>query len=109
GPRHPEDAKEDMGGRNITFSGFCPAGDTKAQCDALTAATPGIFGIDPSASANQLLALLGPAYGISNNDVKASWDKLTWLARADMDITNNILGYVSAGTGFKSGNIEDGG
>jgi iron complex outermembrane receptor protein len=114
GLRYTDDSKQDIGGRNVTFNG-CPTGDTTAQCDALTAAgaigpnTPGIFGIEPSASPNQLLALLGPGYGISNNDVKASWNKLTWLARADMDITNNILGYISAGTGFKSGNIEDGG
>ena len=114
GLRYTQDTKQDVGGRNITYSG-CPTGDTVAQCNALTAAgeigpgTPGIFGIDPGASAQQLLALLGPGYSISNNDVKGSWDKLTYLARIDADITSRILGYVSVSTGFKSGNIEDGG
>lgn len=114
GLRYTEDTKQDIGGRNITYSG-CPTGDSTAQCDALASEgmigpnTPGIFGVDPSGNANQVLAALGPGYSISNNDVKASWDKLTWLVRADMDITDKILGYASVGTGFKSGNIEDGG
>jgi iron complex outermembrane receptor protein len=41
--------------------------------------------------------------------VKGSWDKFTWLARADADLTDDVLVYASVSTGFKSGNIEDGG
>jgi iron complex outermembrane receptor protein len=40
--------------------------------------------------------------------VKGSWDKLTWLARADADVNDDVLVYASVGTGFK-GNILDGG
>jgi iron complex outermembrane recepter protein len=104
GLRYTDDVKQDVGGRNITYNG-CPTGETSAEC----ALQPGISGLYPGANAQQLLAELGPGYAISNNDVRGEWDKMTWLTRADMDITNNILGYVSVGTGFKSGNIEDGG
>jgi iron complex outermembrane receptor protein len=100
GLRYTQDTKQDVGGRNITFNG-CPTADPNC--------TAGIFGIAPGATAQQLLAILGPGYAISNNDVKGSWDKLTYLGRLDVDVTDKILGYLSVGTGFKSGNIEDGG
>jgi hypothetical protein len=42
--------------------------------------------------------------------VKGSWDKFTWLAaRRHADVTDDVLAYASVSTGFKSGNIEDGG
>jgi len=105
GLRYTKDTKQDQGGRNVMFNGLssCLAVDTAANCSA------GIFGRDRSDTAAQLFALLGPGYAISNNDVKGSWSKLTWLARADADLTDDVLVYGSVSTGFKSGNIEDGG
>jgi len=105
GVRYTSDTKSDVGGRNVTGFG-CPA-----------AATPGgpippcrgIFGAFPNAPADQLVALLGPGFSISKNDVKGTFDKVTYLGRVDFDVTNNILGYASVSSGFKSGNIEDGG
>ena len=41
--------------------------------------------------------------------MKGSWDKVTWLARADADVNDDMLVYGSVSTGFKSGNILDGG
>jgi iron complex outermembrane receptor protein len=105
GLRYTDDTKQDQGGRNVTFNGLssCLLVDTAAHCNA------GIFGQAKGATAAQLLALLGPGYGIGNNDVKGSWNKLTWLGRADMDVSDDVLVYASVSTGFKSGNIEDGG
>ncbi|WP_165189166.1 TonB-dependent receptor [Caulobacter soli] len=105
GLRYTDDTKQDQGGRNVTFNGLssCLLVDTAAHCNA------GIFGQDRGATADQLLALLGPGYSIGKNDVKGSWDKFTWLGRADFDVTDDVLAYASVSTGFKSGNIEDGG
>lgn len=101
GLRYTDDTKQDVGGRNVTFAG-CPTGVDPTLCQT------GIFGAYPGATAEQLVNLL-PGYAISPNDVKGEWDKLTWLVRADADINANVLAYASIGTGFKSGNIEDGG
>ncbi len=102
GLRYTRDRKADIGGRNVTAFG-CPApGDP--QC------TVNFFGAYPDATAQELIALFPDGgFSISNNDVKGSWGKLTYLARADADLTQNILGYASISSGFKSGNIQDGG
>ena len=105
GLRYTDDTKQDVGGRNVTFggcpNGVPPAGATQVSCN-------GLFGRDQSFTAAELVAEL-PGFSISNNDTKGSWDKLTYLARVDADLTRNLFGYVSVSSGFKSGNIEDGG
>ncbi|TRW17204.1 TonB-dependent receptor [Glacieibacterium frigidum] len=102
GLRYTHDKKEDIGGRNVTAFG-CPA---TGPCNV------NIFGQFPNATAAELVALLnaqGGAFSISNNDVKGSWNKLSWLARVDADLAQDTLGYASVSTGFKGGNIQDGG
>ncbi|UAJ10979.1 TonB-dependent receptor [Glacieibacterium megasporae] len=102
GLRYTHDTKKDVGGRNVTAFG-CP---TSGPCNI------NIFGQFPNATADQLVALLnaqGGAFSISNNDVKGSWNKLSYLGRIDADLADNVLGYASISTGFKSGNIQDGG
>ncbi|QDC40022.1 TonB-dependent receptor [Sphingobium fuliginis] len=99
GLRYTSDKKEDIGGRNVTFSG-CPATLPADACQG------GIFGAYPNATADELAALL-PGFSISSNDVKGKWDKLTYLARVDADLAEDVLGYASISTGFKSGNIQD--
>lgn len=85
GFRYTRDDKRDTGGRNITC----------ATC------TQPIFGRDPYSL---------PGYAVSDNDVYGVWTKPTWLVRGDVDIIKDeLLAYASVGTGFKSGNIEDGG
>ncbi|MDB5455406.1 MAG: TonB-dependent receptor [Caulobacter sp.] len=101
GLRYTKDTKQDIGGRNVTFN-TCPPTATAEACGR------GIFGQFRGVSAQELVALL-PGYAISPNDVKGDWNKLTWLGRADADLTDDILVYASVGTGFKSGNIQDGG
>jgi iron complex outermembrane receptor protein len=116
GIRYTSDKKQDKGGRNVTFSG-CPAiagGAQDPACLAAVANLPGLFGVAPGATAQQLVDVLngetaqyGAIWGIANNDVKGKWNKVTWLARADADLAPGILGYASVSTGFKSGNIQD--
>jgi iron complex outermembrane receptor protein len=104
GARYTRDYKSDTGGRNVTAFG-CPA-------PGAPSCLVNIFGVAPDASAQELVALLnaqGGNFSISNNDVKGDWGKFTYLARVDADLTQNILGYASISTGFKSGNIQDGG
>ena len=101
GLRYTEDTKEDIGGRNVT-STTCPPSLPAGACEG------GIFGAYPDATAEELVLLL-PGFQISNNDVKGSWGQLTYLARVDADLTDDTLGYASLSTGFKSGNIQDGG
>jgi iron complex outermembrane receptor protein len=120
GLRYTHDAKRDIGGRNVTFSG-CPSTLTAAQataCANTVTNLPGIFNIDLNGAGNaqdvvnQLNAQTsqyGNLWGISANDTHGSWNKLTWLARADAQITDTTMTYASVSTGFKSGNIEDGG
>nr|WP_043605707.1 TonB-dependent receptor [Novosphingobium sp. Rr 2-17] len=103
GLRYTSDKKQDIGGRNVTYSGDgCSAADLApgGACQA------GIFGAYPGATAEELVNLL-PGYSISSNDVKGKWDKLTYLARVDADLAQDTLGYASISTGFKSGNIQD--
>lgn len=103
GLRYTSDKKEDIGGRNVTYSG---AGCTPADLAPGGACQGGIFGAYPNATAQELVALL-PGFSISSNDVKGKWNKLTYLARVDADIAEDVLGYASISTGFKSGNIQD--
>ena len=105
GARYTQDQKKDVGGRNVTFSGDGCSDVDKAPGGACTG---GIFGAYPGATAEELAALL-PGYGISPNDVKGKWHKFTYLARADADLAQGVLGYASISSGFKSGNIQDGG
>lgn len=103
GIRYTDDDKRDVGGRNVTaFNPTCAASDTAAN-----GTCGGLFGIDPHATAQVLANELG--FNISNNDAHGNWSKVTWLGRVDADITDTTFGYGSVSTGFKSGNIEDGG
>ena len=108
GIRYTDDDKRDVGGRNVTLGS--PFGGT-ATCSLVdtgaNGSCGGLFGIDPGATAAQLANELG--FGISDNDAHGNWSKVTWLGRVDADITDTTFGYASVSTGFKSGNIEDGG
>ena len=120
GLRYTRDVKRDVGGRNITFSG-CPTTLSDAElaaCQAAIPSLPGIFGLDLNNAGNAQsvvnalnapTAQYGNLWGISANDTHGAWNKLTWLIRADAQVTSTTLAYASVSTGFKSGNIEDGG
>ncbi|HLZ78723.1 MAG TPA: TonB-dependent receptor [Sphingomonas sp.] len=117
GIRYTSDKKKDIGGRNLTYCGG--ASSSNPNCFN-TPNLPGIFSIDVNGAGNtqQVLDALnaestalgyGNLWGISPNDTHGKWNKVTWLARADAQVTDGTLAYASVSTGFKSGNIEDGG
>jgi iron complex outermembrane receptor protein len=122
GIRYTSDEKRDVGGRNVTFSG-CPGTLSTADaaaCKAAVANLPGIFGVDLDGASNAQDVVntlnaesaslgYGNLWGISPNDTHGKWNKVTWLARADAQVTDSTMVYGSVSTGFKSGNIEDGG
>ena len=62
--------------------------------------------IDPSL--NPALPGSGFSAGCCNDGTYKN-SKLTWLARANVDITKDFMVYASASTGFKSGSVQDGG
>jgi iron complex outermembrane recepter protein len=117
GVRYTSDKKQDIGGRNLTYCGG--AASTNPNCYN-TPNLPGIFDIANNGAGNavdvmnalnaQSTALgYGNLWGMTPNDTKGKWNKVTWLARADAQVTDSTLVYGSVSTGFKSGNIEDGG
>jgi iron complex outermembrane receptor protein len=101
GARYTEEDKEDQGGRNWVCPQFGatigdgghligPGGVVNAQtCDSDYA--PGTW---PGGGAN---------------DGKTSDEKTTWLARAELDLSDAVMSYASVSTGFKSGGLSDGG
>jgi iron complex outermembrane receptor protein len=124
GIRYTSDKKKDVGGRNIQYcaggaGGSIENNSTNPDCYN-TSNLPGIFGIDLNGAGNaqgvvnalnaESSALgYGNLWSIGANDTHGKWNKVTWLARADANITDTTLVYGSVSTGFKSGNIEDGG
>ena len=40
--------------------------------------------------------------------MKGNWDKTTWMARGEFDLSDSVLLYLSHGTGWKSGVLQDG-
>jgi iron complex outermembrane receptor protein len=94
GLRDSFDDERDIGGRNITFNG-CPP--------------PMVSNCGPFTYGLSLAELQANNYAVSNNDAYTSSHKLTYLARADFNVTPDILTYASVGTGYHPGRIEDGG
>jgi len=94
GLRDSFDDERDIGGRNVTFNGCAP---------------PSVSNCGPYTYGLSLAELQANNYAVSNNDAYTSSHKLTYLARADFNITPDLLVYASVGTGYHPGRIEDGG
>jgi iron complex outermembrane receptor protein len=124
GIRYTSDKKQDIGGRNIQYCAGGAGGsleDNSANPHCYnTPNLPGIYGIDLNGAGNaqQVVDALnaestalgyGNLWSLGANDTKGKWNKVTWLARADAQVTDSTLVYGSVSTGFKSGNIEDNG
>ena len=96
GIRYTDDDKRSDTVNVNGFSETCAANDTAAD-----GTCAGLFGIGYGDTAQQLAAETGfKAKSLANH---GNWDKITWLARADANLTRTTLGYVSVSTGFKSG------
>ena len=92
GARYTHDRKENKGGRGWGW-----------QYDPTVPQVPISPGTRPS-PAN------GFGFGVGGiNDGRYTHDQVTWLVRADGDITDHFLLYGSVSTGYKSGGLQDGG
>ena len=91
GARYIEDVREDEGGRSI-------------DC------TFGLVGPLPANIAAQPSALNGGqgCYYRQYNDMRGEWDNTTWLLRGEYDVSESTLLYLTFGTGWKSGVLQDG-
>jgi len=105
GARFTEDRKQDRDGVNIV----CPTvnatiGNGGFNLDEI--ATDEIpFAPDPDSP----VAVPGTCRITAHNDVKKDWSKVTYMARFEYDLDDDLLAYLLTNTGFKSGVIQDGG
>ena len=91
GARYIDDTREDEGGRSIDCT-FGLVGDLPANI---------------AAQASDLNGAQGCFYR-QYNDMKGNWTKTTWMARGEYDLSEDVLLYMSFGTGWKSGVLQDG-
>ena len=91
GARYIDDTREDEGGRSIDCT-FPLVGDLPANI---------------AAQASDLNGAQG-CFFRQYNDMKGNWTKTTWMARGEYDLTEDVLLYLSHGTGWKSGVLQDG-
>ena len=92
GLRYTDDAKENIGGRGWGW-----------QYNPDVPQVPVAPGTIPSEET-------GFGFGVGGiNDGKYDHGQLTWLVRADVDLSSNLLLYGSVSTGYKSGGLQDGG
>jgi iron complex outermembrane recepter protein len=91
GARYIDDTREDVGGRSI-------------DC------TFGLVGPLPTNIARQASELNGGqgCFFRQYNDMRGDWDKTTWMVRGEHDLSVSTLLYLSYGTGWKSGVLQDG-
>lgn len=101
GVRYTEDEKEDRGGRNWVCPNF---GATIANGGRLIG--PG--GVVSAATCESDYAP-GTWPGGGANDGKTKDNQTTWLARGELDLSDDVMTYLSVSTGFKSGGLSDGG
>ena len=92
GLRYTDDEKENIGGRGWGW-----------QYNPDVPQVPIAPGTIPSADT-------GFGFGVGGiNDGKYDHGQLTWLVRADDDLSRSLLLYGSVSTGYKSGGLQDGG
>jgi iron complex outermembrane receptor protein len=91
GARAIDDTRQDQGGRSI-------------DC------TFGLVGALPTNIAAQASALNGGqgCFFRQYNDMRGDWSKTTWMVRGEHDLSDSTLLYLSYGTGWKSGVLQDG-
>ena len=91
GARYIDDTRTDEGGRSIDCT-FGLVGDLPANI---------------AAQASDLNGAQG-CFFRQYNDMKGNWTKTTWMARGEYDLSEDVLLYLSHGTGWKSGVLQDG-
>ena len=103
GLRYSVDKKSEPDEGTVTLAAGCPAA-VQAGTPACTGIEGQYFSVNDGA---KLASLLGPEFVYTpSNIVPRTFSKLTYLARAEFDITPNIMAYAGVSTGFKSGIVN---
>jgi iron complex outermembrane recepter protein len=105
GARYTEDTKQDRGGVNLV----CPTPNATIADGGFTLAGIATANIPLAPDPESPLAVPGTCRITAHNDARKVWSKITYMARAEYDLADGLLGYVLTSTGFKSGVIQDGG
>ncbi len=121
GIRYTKDTKSDRGGRALNCRITSVLGPY-TETGSIGPGAPAAHEIyADSATASAIAAGLahdnGTSNGIGNeacwvrqvNDFSATWRNTSGLVRYDVDLSDDIMLYASASTGFKSGHIQDAG
>jgi iron complex outermembrane receptor protein len=93
GVRYTDDERQDIGGRSI---------------DCTFAQGPGPISITFPNQQSIVDAGVQGCYYRQINDMKGSWSNETFLARAEWDLSENVMAFMSYATGWKSGVLQDG-
>ncbi len=105
GGRYTEDTKADRGGINIVCPGpNVTIGEGGFNLDGIdTRDIP--FSPDPDSPES----VPGTCRIAAHNDAHMEWSKVTYMARFEYDLSEDVLAYALTNSGFKSGVIQDGG
>ncbi len=107
GLRYSADSRKNVGGMGYSWNGSC---SQYYQEDGVwRARTTGYQSPNFSSSYNVTDPANSSCWGGGSNTGKFTGDKLTWLARVSYDVSDDMMVYASASTGYKSGGTQDGG
>ena len=105
GARYTEDTKEDNGGMNLVCPGpNATIGNGGFNLDGIATGD-----IPFSPNPDSPVAVPGTCRITAHNDAHKRWSKVTYMARFEYDVADDVLAYALTNSGFKSGVIQDGG
>jgi iron complex outermembrane receptor protein len=105
GARYTEDTKQDRNGINIV----CPSPNATIGNGGFNLEGIPTRDIPFSPDPDSPVAVPGSCRITAHNDVHKDWSKVTYMARFEYDLGENLLAYALTNSGFKSGVIQDGG
>ncbi|HEV7606648.1 MAG TPA: TonB-dependent receptor [Steroidobacteraceae bacterium] len=105
GARYTEDTKQDRHGINIV----CPTPYATIGNGGFNLEGIATGDIPFSPNPDSPVPVPGTCRITTHNDAKKDWSKVTYMARFEYDLGENLLGYALTNSGFKSGVIQDGG
>lgn len=105
GARYTEDTKQDRHGINIV----CPTPNATIGNGGFNLEGIATGDIPFSPNPDSPLPVAGTCRITTHNDAKHDWSKITYMARVEYDLNDDLLAYVLTNSGFKSGVIQDGG
>ena len=105
GARYTEDTKQDRHGINIV----CPSPNATIGNGGFVLAGIETADIPFSPTPDSPVPVSGTCRITAHNDADQSWSQITYMARFEYDLGEDVLGYALTNSGFKSGVIQDGG